>query len=350
MKILFYLESLEKGGAERVTTNLANFFSCKNEVFVVTKKAGENEYQLNDKVSRAVKTKCHELRQYLLEIKPNIVIVMFAPSSIRMTMAKIGLNIPIIISERNDPNNFGGKKITKYIYQACMKLADGLVFQTKDAMKYYDFCKKPEKQIIYNPLDLNMFENIRREQVKNKIVTVGRLHKQKNQKLLIDAFKQIHIKYSDYYLEIYGDGNLKLDLINYIEKNNLADCIFLKGEKSNVWQLIQDAKLFVLSSDYEGLPNALIEAMALGIPCVSTDCPCGGPKELIIDHYNGSLVPTNDVKTLSYAIEELLSNNDLMRKYSNNSIEIRKKVGNDEIYKQWYYFIEKVIDKYYVQI
>lgn len=348
-KIVIYIERLVRGGAEHVTANLANYFSndIYDVVVVTTKPECNEEYKLNSNVRRECKKSIFELRSFLIEERPDIILVMFAPSSVRMSIALIGLNIPIIISERNDPNNYSGKKITKILYQICMFFSDGLIFQTKEVLDYYSFCKKPLKTILLNPIDINQFpsENVKKR--RNVIVNVGRLHPQKEQKMLIKAFSEVVNSHPDYSLEIYGSGELKDEFDNYIKSLSLSNKVFLKGEYEDVLYRINDAQIFVLCSSYEGMPNALIEALCLGIPSISTDCPCGGPKELITDHINGTLIPNKDIQSLILAINELIENENIRNKYHDNSQKIRKKFSSNEIYMDWINFINKVCDNYY---
>lgn len=198
-------------------------------------------------------------------------------------MAITGLHIPLIYSERNDPNRVNQRKVDKIYRKIVEHRADEFVFQTTGAQKCYP--KKVQKRsvVILNPLDVTGFPTHDFTVEKKEIVTVGRLEPQKNQKLLINAFSELAKDFPDYTLIIYGEGSLRNELENYIISKGLQSKVVLPGVKNNIQEYIKDASLFVLSSDYEGIPNALIEAMAIGLPCVSTDCSPGGARELIAD-------------------------------------------------------------------
>jgi glycosyltransferase involved in cell wall biosynthesis len=178
----------------------------------------------------------------------------------------------------------------KYLY----KKADGFVFQTEDAAKYFEGIIKCDSKIIPNPINPKFIKEPYKGEREKNIVTVGRLESQKNQKMLIEAFGKIESKYPEYSLLIYGDGSKKEELQDLIKEKGLENKVILKGKIDDVENVIDKAKMFVLSSDYEGMPNALMEAMALGLPCISTDCPCGGPRYLMENGKSGLLVPVGN--------------------------------------------------------
>lgn len=335
-KILLCIPSLEYGGAERVTSYLANFFSEKYIVALLTsKEKSTKEYPIREGIQRYTTTSIKKMRRLIKDYCPDIIIIMFAPMGITVVPAIAGLKIPYIISERNDPQNFAGKKITKCIYQFYMRWASGLVFQTHEAMEYYNGKVNGKCRIIYNPLRLEGFPDIYRGERKKIIVNVGRLHYQKNQELLIRAFAKIVEKYSEYYLYIYGEGELREQLTNLILQLHLENKVFLMGSCSDVLYKIRDCAMFVLSSDFEGMPNALIEALALGIPSISTDCPCGGPRELISNHINGTLIEPGNVSELIHSMEELICNQELCEQYTQKSPKIREILDENKILSEW---------------
>ena len=174
---------------------------------------------------------------------------------------------------------------------------------------------------------------------KKVIVNVGRLSKQKNHTLLINAFKDIVEKYPEYKLVIWGEGKEREALTEYIKNKGLSEQVSFPGNTSNVIAEIYDNALFVLSSDFEGMPNALLEAMALGLPCISTKCPCGGPEDIITDHHDGILVPVNDKAALVHAMDEIISDPAIASKLSHNAFAVRQRHAIDTICKKWFDFI-----------
>ena len=167
-------------------------------------------------------------------------------------------------------------------------------------------------------------------------MSVGRLNKQKNYPLLLRSFKDLHSEYAEYKLVIYGDGPERQSLEALIKDLGLSEVVLLPGAINNVPEVIYNASLFVLPSDFEGMPNALMEAMALGLPCISTDCPCGGARELIENDKNGLLVPVGDEKSIVSAIRFMLNNPEKAKQMGMNAMKIRSTHSLDVISKLWY--------------
>lgn len=267
-----------------------------------------------------------------------------AEPNFRSIIASILTKTKVIISVRNMPEKeymgFLGKIISKYI----LPVADGCVFQTAEAAKYFKKRLRKKSTIIPNPVDKKFFE-IERDSKFGQIITVGRLTEQKNQKLLIDAFKKVHNRYDNIRLLICGDGEKKIQLEKYIKKNDLEDCIRLCGNVENIEEYLQKAFLFVLPSDYEGMPNALMEAMAVGLPVISTNCPCGGPRGLINNRVNGVLIPVRDEDLLCAAIINLLENPELANFLGKNARECLKEYMIEPITLKWENYIKLILSK-----
>lgn len=352
-KIAILTNSLSLGGAERVSVLLAEWLHSQAiEVAIVTlNKDREEGYNLNSGVTRiAINpdstssnfTIIKDLRKSLKEYRPSLVLVMGVPLCVRVVPSLFGLNIPVIISERNDPTRFAGKKITKFLSRFFMKFANGYVFQTKDAMNFYSKKIQGKSTVIPNPLTAENMPSPFKGERQKKIVTAGRLVKQKNHSLLINAFYDLLKIYPDYSLHIYGNGSDhdKLELL--IKELDLDGKVFLPGASKDIFNEINDAEVFVLSSDYEGMPNALIEAMALGLPVISTDCPCGGPKSLIENMFNGLLIPVADKEKLVASLVMLISNKNISTQIGNNAIYIRNELDKEKICNLWLEYFNKV--------
>lgn len=352
-KVVIYVDSLSRGGAEHVSVILGKYLSNHNyECVIVTERILEKEYSLPFGIKRVSinnnSNRCKnvikgifKLRKILKSISPDIMLIMDTPGCIFGIPASRFLNIKVIVSERNDPNNFPGKKIVCNVSRYLMKKADGFVFQTEEAKRFYSKKLNNRGVIIENPLILEELPSIKENFNKN-IVSVGRLCEQKNHKLLIDAFCNINKKYSEYSLTIYGDGPLRDELENYINILGMSDKIFLPGNVSNVLDRINGSFMFVMSSNYEGIPNALIEAMALGIPCISTDCPCGGPKSLISHKNNGLLFEVNNVNGLTNMLELYINDDKIRIENGKEAINIRKKLDSNLICKKWLNYFESL--------
>ena len=167
------------------------------------------------------------------------------------------------------------------------------------------------------------------------IVAVGRVDANKNHEMIIRAFAGLAEKYPDYRLVIYGEGDLRPSLLRMAEKMGLKDRVRLPGSISDVASAIYKASFFVLSSYSEGMPNTLIEAMALGIPSISTDCPCGGPAELIEDGVNGYLIEPGDWEKLQDILQKLVDDPRLAQKVGENAAKIQETLNPDRMNKMW---------------
>ena len=351
--------SLGRGGSERVTVILSEYLNkigVDTEVVTIYKE--DNEYTLSNSVKRNIllndkENRKNKLLKILISIKKlrdvikekniDTLIVMDLPLFTYSIPSTFFLKTKVIVSERNDPASYSGSKMIKIVSRFLMRFADGFVFQTNDAKNFYSKFLKGRGTVIYNPLESSNLPDVYNGKKEKIIVSMGRLYPQKNQKILIEAFANIANKIPDYKLIIYGEGPLRNEFESQIEHLNLKDRIILPGNFLDVHERIKKASLFVMTSDFEGMPNALIEAMAMGLPCISTDCPCGGPRELIIDGENGILVPVNDTLSLQESILKVLSDEKFANSLSKEGIKIRDKLSVEKIGKQWLDYINEIV-------
>ncbi len=319
MKIVFYINVLSHGGAERVISNIANMMSVKrHECIMVTSYSIENEYTLEKKVRRVVLSNyeitnffnrniklTYRLRQLLKKEAPDLLVSFMAEPNYRACIASLGLNVKTVLSVRNDPNIEYRGRFHAFFSKLLFRFADGIVFQTIDAMNWFPKSIRDKGVIIYNSVNESFFS--KSLPIDNSgIVATGRLCAQKNHKLLIQAFSKIQDKVKDD-LTIYGSGD-PTELKVYAKKIGILHRVHFPGSVSDMANVLCKYKLYVLSSDYEGMPNALMEAMSIGLPCISTDCPCGGPRILFSKKMAQYLVPVGDVDSLASRILNLLQN------------------------------------------
>jgi|LSQX01.2.fsa_nt_gb glycosyltransferase involved in cell wall biosynthesis len=352
-KILFYINTIAPGGAERVMVNLANMFSNTGyEVVFVTSYYDSNEYQLSKYIKRlsleSERTKQSFLKKNISRIcklrkickieRPNIVISFLPEPNFRAIIATMFLGIKTIISVRNDPNREYSSIIYKCLAKILYPLASGVVFQTEEAKNWFSKRIRRKSKIILNPVNEKFFK-VNFSGKRNNVVTVGRLESQKNHQLLIKAFARVSEEFRDECLLIYGEGSQKRALHELIKSLNLEDRVVFKGISKNLEEEIKDAKVFVLSSDYEGLPNAVMEAMVLGLPVISTDCPCGGPRLLIDHNKSGILVRPNDVEAMAKAIYNVLSNPFFAEQLGMKAKNRAKNFAPDKVFEEWEEYI-----------
>ena len=271
------------GGAERQIIMLANNLARQGEnVSLIVMVDFKSKFPIYKDVNVIDLTYCEKekgnkivnrfraLRKVYREISPQVTIHYWLQSAYLSTMMSSKLAGKIIYSERGDPSDSEYSGLLGVVRSLAFRRIQGFVFQSKGAEDYFSDSIKKRAIVIPNPISVPEGEYI--TPCKNrskKIVNIGRLHPQKNQTLLIEAFSRMSASFSEYSLEIFGDGDLKEELTDKIKKLNLSNRVFLKGTTMNIYDEMYDASLFVLSSDFEGMPNALMEAMALGDMCVN---------------------------------------------------------------------------------
>ena len=358
MKILFCIGCMNKGGAERVMANLANYFSIENDVVIVISSNDDSKYELSKHVDllkldkekfikngviRNIK-RITMLKKIIKNFKPDIIISFLPEPSFRVLFIKTFCRIcPVIVSVRNDPKVEYKNLFNRIIMKILYPFADGFVFQTEEAQQYFSKKKKKKSVIIPNPLKEEFVTRKKYKGIRDKIiVNVGRLEEQKNHELLIDAYKDLENEIDGYKLIIYGEGTLREKLENKIKELDLEKKVILFGEVQNIPEKIEKASLFVLTSRFEGMPNALMEAMALGLPCIATDCPCGGVRKLIINKENGIVIKNNDLSELKNAIRYVINNPKNAEKLGIEAQKICVNMNPEKINGLWENYIQSI--------
>lgn len=357
MKVTIFIGGLSGGGAERVCCNIAGFLADKGHCMtIVTMADDEATYGLSPKVTRINLLQKEErknfiynswlrykrLKDYVCKTDCDAYIVMLPITILILMSLRKKISAKIIASERNMPTLYPKwqQKAMKYIAGK----TGGWVFQTLEQQEWYgEAVKSSVCQVIPNAINRQFIREPYIGERKKWIVTVGRLMPQKNQLLLIEAYAKIHKEFPEYILHIYGEGPLKGQLISRVSEVGIQQYVVFDGFVKDVSPFIQDASMFVLSSDYEGMPNALMEAMALGLPCVSTDCGGGGARFLIEDGKNGLLVPQKDVDALADAMRRLLRDKDYAASLGRDANNVCQRLHPDNVYGMWEKFIENVI-------
>ena len=290
-----------------------------------------------NRLSRNIR-RIHRLRKAIKDNGIDIVISFITSSNFLSIIAAFNTKAKVFVSERSNPN-VATKKI-KIIRNLLYRFADGCVFQTKDAMNVFNKRIRKKSTIIGNPSknDLPMWNNIKNHD--KTIITACRLEKSKNLPMLLNAFSIANTNNS-YKLLIYGNGPDKDRISKIISDLKLNNSVSLMGEDKSWHKNAVKCSVFVLSSDYEGMSNSLLEALSMGIPVISTDHPIGGAKALIEDEKNGFLVPVGDSNSMAKRIIEIMNDENLQNKFSRNALIMRDKYSIEKITDKWLDFVNK---------
>ena len=350
-KLIFFDGTLGAGGAEKVISLLSDKL-CSNgkKVEILLYYDSEIFCQINTDVkiikieketgSKNIFKNLLYMRKYIKE-NAEVVISFIAIFNIYALLAMLGLKIPIIVSDRNDPRKIPKKKFWRIIRNFAYNFADGIVVQTQHNQEYFKKSIQKKSIVIYNPVNLKESYGVALHTKKEKnIVSVGRLTEQKDQKLLIKAFSEVNKIYPEYTLIIYGEGPMREELEKYAKELSLSSKVKFPGKIKNVHQVIKSAEMFVLTSKYEGMPNALIEAMCLGMPVISTRV--SGASDLIKNEENGLLTDVGDENQLKNAILLYLNNSELKNKCATNAVSVKDKLYIDEITNKWMDYINTI--------
>lgn len=346
--------NLLPGGAERVIVQLLNNWSLNDiECSLVVINKTEHYYTLSDKINlyeidQVSKNqifnklgKYEKVRKLAIKLHPDIVLSLPEEIGIYVIGALKGTGIPVVVSERNNPWVMPNKKVTRALRKLLYPSASGLIFQTRQAASFFSEKLQKNGIVLPNPLDLSRIPMPYMGEREKIIVGAGRLEPQKNFHLLIDAFTRFYKTHLDYKLEIYGEGSLRQELESYAKSKIPEGNFAFLGRVTDLPERMRKCAAFVLSSDFEGVPNVLIEAMAMGVPSVATDCAPGGAAELIEDGVNGFVVPIGDAERLSNKITEVVDNIGLAKNFSVESVKIKKRLDANIVCREWLNFLIK---------
>ena len=345
MNICFTVSAMTSGGAERVVSVLSNSFVDKGHsvtIVMVSASKKESFYKLNPKIqlvalcenfNKKVKPfkRIGLLKSFLTSFNPDIVIAFLPHICIYTFLALRKTNIPFVLSERNDPNQYNPlyKLALKYVFHK----AGGCVFQTRDALKWYKFDETDKARIIYNPVLMPQFdENIEKEK---RIIFVGNNSSAKNAIMAIRAFQIFHMQHPDFYLRIYGEGHSLEQLSQHFDSSFLQS-IQIMGKDNNWFQKEKSAMIYLSSSNDEGMSNSLLESASLGLVCIATDCPIGGSKEMSDFFPNIHLVEVNNHEEMAKTMNEHL--NDKIE----GEICVPYVFSLDRICEQWFEILSNV--------
>jgi GalNAc-alpha-(1->4)-GalNAc-alpha-(1->3)-diNAcBac-PP-undecaprenol alpha-1,4-N-acetyl-D-galactosaminyltransferase len=356
LKVVFSIPTNSAAGAERVITTLANSFDKYGIITQLVMYDNDSEfYPINKTVKqfklglmtsgnlngikRLINVVTTTIKRYkslknLYEVeRPDIIISFLFPTNIINIIVAKRLGIPIIVSERSDPNVYPKikRKLVNYFY----KYANLIVCQTDLIKNRFSGIIRDKTVIIKNPITKEQIGNNTFLKRRKTILHVGRLVSEKNQKLLIKAFSNVINQFPEYELQIYGDGPEKNSIEEYSKSLGVSEQIYFGGVIPNVVGLNSDASMFVLTSNVEGIPNTLIEAMANGIPAISTNFASGAALEIIEDGVNGWIIPMNDEAALTNTMLKIITYPDKAEEIAINGRRIQDIYNLENITTDW---------------
>ena len=316
--------------SQPVKTALSDKIRLQAERRFDKKAAAVTETELYLKTRNAV-----PLREYIRQYPEAIVVSFMTVPNISTMMAVKDLPNRALFGDCTDvagefPQDSPYHALKKKYYGS----ANGALLQTPAQRDYYSFLPELPKTVVPNFIRGEQFPERYEGERRKEIVNFCHLIGVKNLPLLIDAFALLRRDHPDYTLAIYGEGGLKQALLEKIDALGLASCAAIRDFDLRVHEKIRDAAMFVSSSDREGISNSMLEAMAIGLPCVCTDCAGGGARMMIEDHVNGLLVPMEDVNALYLAMKEVIENPELAETMSRNAVKIKDRLRPEIICQQ----------------
>lgn len=311
LKYLFITRTLTGGGAERFVSTFASYLADQGyDIHVLTYEVSDKDYPLSDKVNLHVMPfvedsisgkflRIRRMQQALAEIDADVLLPFIDTVVVCTYLANLGLGKKFIYTVRNSPWHDDAGRFSKFMRKIIAAKADSIMLQNREQEAFFPDSYRNRICIVPNPV-AEKFRICKKEHYAERITrltAVGRLHVQKNIPLLLSAVKAVARENPHIRLEVYGEGDLKQELEDLILQQDLAHVCRLMGRTFDVEGILKETDLFVMSSDYEGMPNALIEALAMGVPCISSDCRTG-PRSLIRDGQTGLLFETGSLDSL----------------------------------------------------
>lgn len=348
--VVFVVPKLAGGGAERVMAMLANQMVIQgiSVTFLMTLDS-EKKYDLDNRigivVNKGKKSPLAQMlfiRKYAALHKNNTFISFFTYQNIYLLLATKLLKCKVIVSERNDPRRTThGRKSMEVLRKFLYAGASNVVFQTRDAKEYFDKRIQKKGIIIENPLSIEDLPEIYDGNREKNIVAVARINKQKNLPMMMKALASVFATRNDYCFKLYGqcepgDEQLVEDLKGMTVQLGISEKVKFVGFRSNVSELIRKDALYVSSSDFEGISNSMLEALAIGLPAVCTDCPVGGARMYIKNGKNGFLTPVGDDKCFSQAILDTIEHYEKMESEAKKCAQqLRNQLKISSICEKW---------------
>lgn len=347
-RITFVTSTLHSGGSERVMALLANSLSERGyDVEIICINKHLVFYPIHEKVrisfaedevgTSVIKKACW-LRKHIKSEKPDVVIAFMLEVYCMTLFSLMGVKIPVISSERIDPHFFG--RVKGFMRWVLLRRTTHLVVQTTQIKSFYSKAIQARTTIIANPVTDKVFE-IEPVEKENRLIAVGRLAYQKNYPMMFQAFKNVMEEFPDYKLVVYGDGPQRDSLQLTVDRLELTDRVLLPGKTERIIEEMNASKVFLMTSDFEGMSNAMLEALCVGLPIVTTDV--SGASDLVVNGENGFITPCRDVNGFTQALRTVLADEGLMKTMEKKNREKAIQFQKDRIVDQWESLIHKVV-------
>lgn len=371
MRVVFLISSMGLGGAERVCSILVNgWVKLGYDVLLVTTYSGYSksyysidggatvinlfELQYAQKYGGNYFGRLLKLRSIITEFQPDVVVSFLPNVNIAAILATAFTGIPCIVSERSDPEMQPIGRIWSMACRWLYRFADAVTVQTESVaqrigdiyprIRHVSVMPNPLPPELVNITPLSPSSSLAKK--RRTLLFVGRLSAEKRVDLIIESFAQIAQQHPDWDLHILGDGTMWEILQNCINDSELnMGRVRLLGQSNNPWKVMLESDAFVMASAYEGFPNALLEAVALGLPSVSTDCR-SGPREIGNDGESVLLVPNDDKQALVSALDQLLGDATLRARLSQQGAEfVRAQFCLEHVLARWDDLFVRVCDR-----
>ena len=349
MKITFVTATLTSGGSERVMSIVANKMQERGyEVEIICLNDQIVFYPINEGIkithveveagTKSLPKKLWWFRKYIQKTQPDVVIAFMVSVYTVTLLALMGIGIPVISSVRNDPaySNLR-KKITRKLL---LPRSAHVVVQTQQIKKFFNKGIQKMTSVIYNPVNEKVFK-LQPTKKENRIISVGRLYPQKDQKTMIEAFAKVSEQHPDWQLVIYGEGPERKALELFVERLKVKDKVLLPGRSENIIDELNKSKIFCLSSIYEGMSNALVEAICVGLPIVTTKV--SGTEELIKNGENGFIVNIGDKDSMAKALTKIIEDENLQNQFAEKNKAQAIKFETNTIVNQWEDLVNSVV-------
>jgi glycosyltransferase involved in cell wall biosynthesis len=367
MNIVLLVSSMGGGGAERVASTLVNAWAKRGDtVTLVVTYSGRGPcfYPLADNVRllyladfagpkrrglRGYAARFTALRAFIRQQSPDVVVSFLTNVNVTAILATRGLHVPVIACEHNDPSADGRSVFWRMACRLVYPHADLVTVLTENVLAPFGQMvpRMPRVAVMPNPLPDALFEARRArapQDGRKRLISVGRLHEQKQYDVLIAAFAALADVFTEWDLWIWGDGPERAKLETQISDRGLSGRVFLPGKTDSPWEEMAGAEIFALSSRFEGLPMALMEAMGLGVAAIAFDCR-SGPRELMRSGSDGILVPAGDVDAMVQGLRQLVSDDVLRAELGGKAAHsIRSRYSLRVVLMLWDALFEQVRD------